>query len=84
MSHFQTLLMFFTENLPKPGDKCVAVGWGILESDQPVVADTLQEVEVPIITNCSKKFSNASMYVCGGFPEGGKDSCQGKNVLTVC
>ena len=57
----------------------MAVGWGITDAETtPVeVADTLQEVEVPILNNCTKRYSNASMYICGGFAEGGKDSCQG-------
>ena len=58
----------------------MAVGWGITDAETtPVeVADTLQEVEVPILNNCTKRYSNASMYICGGFAEGGKDSCQGE------
>ena len=66
-------------SIPMPGDECLAVGWGITDAETtPVeVADTLQEVEVPILNNCTKRYSNASMYICGGFAEGGKDSCQG-------
>jgi hypothetical protein len=61
----------------------LAVGWGITDAETtPVeVADTLQEVEVPILNNCTKRYSNASMYICGGFAEGGKDSCQGMYIV---
>ena len=61
----------------------MAVGWGITDAETtPVeVADTLQEVEVPILNNCTKRYSNASMYICGGFAEGGKDSCQGMYIV---
>ena len=70
-------------SIPKPGDTCLAVGWGITDAETtPVeVADTLQEVEVPILNNCTKRYSNASMYICGGFAEGGKDSCQGMYII---
>ena len=88
------VLFSLLASIPKPGDKCLAVGWGITDAETtPVeVADTLQEVEVPILNNCTKRFSNASMYICGGFAEGGKDSCQGmyivyfniKELLTTC
>lgn len=63
---------------PRPSDTCLAVGWGLLDDDdQRDVADTLQEVKVPIKENCQKNNANASMYICGGFAEGGKDTCQG-------
>ena len=73
------VLFSLLASIPKPGDTCLAVGWGITDAETtPVeVADTLQEVEVPILNNCTKRYSNASMYICGGFAEGGKDSCQG-------
>ena len=73
------VLFSLIASIPKPGDTCLAVGWGITDAETtPVeVADTLQEVEVPILNNCTKRYSNASMYICGGFAEGGKDSCQG-------
>ena len=63
----------------------MAVGWGITDAETtPVeVADTLQEVEVPILNNCTKRYSNASMYICGGFAEGGKDSCQGTYICCI-
>lgn len=65
--------------VPKSGDTCLAVGWGLLEDDyQRDVADTLQEVKVPIKEECQKNNANASMYICGGFDEGGKDTCQGR------
>ena len=72
-------------SIPKPGDTCLAVGWGITDAETtPVeVADTLQEVEVPILNNCTKRYSNASMYICGGFAEGGKDSCQGTYICCI-
>jgi len=54
-------------------DNCIAVGWGLLD-DFSSVADTMQEVEVPINEDCPK---NNDIFICGGFEEGGKDTCQG-------
>jgi hypothetical protein len=41
-----------TLTLPNKGDKCKAVGWGKLRQSIGPVADTLQEVEVPILEEC--------------------------------
>ena len=66
------------ETTPQSGDWCYAVGWGLLDDGaNRDVADTLQEVQVPILENCDKKKANESMYICGGFEEGGHDTCQG-------
>ena len=45
--------------------------------------DTLQYVRVPAISNsdCNEAYgagSITSAMICAGFPEGGKDACQGK------
>ena len=87
-SHLISITLGFfliSANVPKPGDECLAVGWGIVDAEATpaVVADTLQEVPVPILTNCTKRYSNASMYVCGGFAEGGKDTCQGTCFIVI-
>ena len=62
-----------TLTLPNKGDKCKAVGWGKLRQSIGPVADTLQEVEVPILEECK----NNEIQICGGFDEGGKDACEG-------
>ena len=62
-----------TVTLPNTEDTCMAVGWGKLRQSIGPVADTLQEVEVPILENCK----NNEIQICGGFDEGGKDACEG-------
>ncbi|KAG6462735.1 hypothetical protein O3G_MSEX013433 [Manduca sexta] len=65
------------------GVKAVASGWGTL-SEEGKVSCTLQEVEVPVLSNeaCRKtKYTPAMItdnMLCAGYPETGqKDSCQG-------
>ncbi|XP_068622390.1 trypsin-7-like [Battus philenor] len=65
------------------GVKAVASGWGTL-SEEGKVSCTLQEVEVPVISNeeCRKTKYTPSMItdnmMCAGYPKTGqKDSCQG-------
>ncbi|KAI5646906.1 trypsin domain-containing protein [Phthorimaea operculella] len=65
------------------GVKAVASGWGTL-SEEGKVSCTLQEVEVPVISNeeCRRTKYTATMItdnmLCAGFPQTGqKDSCQG-------
>ncbi|KAJ8718949.1 hypothetical protein PYW07_016505 [Mythimna separata] len=65
------------------GVKAVASGWGTL-TEEGKVSCTLQEVEVPVISNqdCRNTKYTASMItdnmLCAGFPKTGqKDSCQG-------
>ena len=75
---FQDVMNPGLEAVPKAGDNCLAVGWGLLDDGaNRDVADTLQEVQVPILDKCEKSNSNGSMYICGGFAQGGKDTCQG-------
>ncbi|KAJ0177720.1 hypothetical protein K1T71_006593 [Dendrolimus kikuchii] len=65
------------------GVKAVAAGWGTL-TEEGKVSCTLQEVEVPVISNydCRNTKYTATMItdnmMCAGYPKTGqKDSCQG-------
>lgn len=64
------------------GAKAVASGWGTL-TEEGKVSCTLQEVEVPVITNeeCKNTKYSSNMItdnmLCAGYPKvGQKDSCQ--------
>jgi len=63
------------------GVEATVTGWGNTSSSEIDFPDTLQEVEVPIVSNadCSQAYPNGitSNMVCAGVPEGGVDSCQG-------
>ena len=58
-------------------------GWGRRsERDRSSVAEILQEVQVPIISNdvCAGHYNNGVITpssLCSGLQQGGKDSCQG-------
>ncbi|XP_045413393.1 ovochymase-2 isoform X5 [Lemur catta] len=76
--------------LPEPGEQfeagfiCTTAGWGRLGEDG-VLPQVLQEVNLPILTHkeCMaalsslKKFLSGKTFLCTGFPEGGRDACQG-------
>lgn len=61
------------------GKKATVIGWGKL-SEGGLTSNTLQEVDVPIISNemCQSSYSNLTKnMICAGETAGGKDSCQG-------
>lgn len=61
------------------GQDCWATGWGTLEEGGDI-ANTLQEVDVPIVSNddCRSSYSTLTdNMICAGLTDGGKDSCQG-------
>lgn len=57
-----------------------AIGWGRLEQDG-TSSYTLQQVQLPIISNtneyCSNVVDDDSVQFCAGYIAGGKDTCQG-------
>ncbi|GIX80960.1 serine proteinase stubble [Caerostris extrusa] len=66
------------------GKNATVTGWGRL-SEGGVLPSILQEVQVPIISNekCKNMFLAAGrheyipdIFMCAGFEEGGRDSCQ--------
>ncbi|XP_011601076.1 serine protease 27 [Takifugu rubripes] len=70
------------------GMQCYVTGWGNIRDDVPLQGlGTLQEVQVPIISqsSCQEMYSLDPkdkvdiLYdmICAGYQEGGKDSCQG-------
>ncbi|XP_049937465.1 uncharacterized protein LOC126412088 [Schistocerca serialis cubense] len=77
--------------LPKPdsvlkdGRLCTVIGWGQLFEDGRIFPDTLQEVQLPIITTaeCRKRTVLLPLYrvtenmFCAGFDRGGRDACLG-------
>ncbi|XP_037319265.2 serine protease 27-like [Pungitius pungitius] len=67
---------------------CYVTGWGYTRENVPLAgAGTLQEVQVPIVsqsscqsmyaTNPTEPVDILSDMICAGFAQGGKDSCQG-------
>ncbi|KAK6630290.1 hypothetical protein RUM44_004957 [Polyplax serrata] len=77
--------------LPKPqtsiidGAICTIVGWGQLSEVGLVFPDTLQEVQLPILSTseCRKRTLFLSLYkitddmFCAGYDRGGRDACLG-------
>lgn len=67
------------------GKFATVTGWGRLYEDGPL-PDTLQHVEVPVITNkdCESMYRRAgyieeipNIFICAGLSKGTKDSCEG-------
>jgi len=67
------------------GSNAWVTGWGRLYEDGPLPA-VLQEVPLPIINNkqCEAMYEKAGfrehiphIFICAGYREGGKDSCEG-------
>ncbi|KAM6913335.1 trypsin-like [Lycodopsis pacificus] len=64
------------------GTSCWVTGWGTINSDGTSLPfpQTLQEAQVPIVTNtqCDAVYGSiTSNMICAGLDEGGRDSCQG-------
>ncbi|XP_051994786.1 trypsin-like [Xyrauchen texanus] len=63
------------------GTKSWITGWGKLKFADTTLPNTLQEVEIPIVSNsvCRSAYGGSitSNMVCAGLTQGGKDSCQG-------
>ncbi|XP_029435048.1 enteropeptidase [Rhinatrema bivittatum] len=64
-----------------PGINCSIAGWGRTEN-QGSTANTLQEAQIPLITNvkCQQQMPEYSItgnMMCGGYDHGGIDTCQG-------
>lgn len=63
------------------GEKGIVTGWGAIKEGGSV-SNTLQEVEVPILSNTecrSTKYPSRKItdnMMCAGYKQGGKDSCQ--------
>lgn len=79
--HFQ----YFSEK-SFAGEKGIVTGWGVKQPSKARrgVSTTLQELEVPIMSNDECKETGYDQkqitdnMLCAGFKEGGKDSCQVK------
>ncbi|CAG5101575.1 Similar to Enteropeptidase-like, partial [Cotesia congregata] len=70
---------------PKSGTICTVTGWGQLFEIGRIFPDTLQEVELPLISTeeCRKKTLFLPLYritsgmLCAGLKDGGRDACMG-------
>ncbi|XP_023380834.1 ovochymase-2 [Pteropus vampyrus] len=78
--------------LPEPGERfkagliCKTAGWGRLTEGKNFCASTLNQLlELPILTRKEcvaalltlKKPVSGQTFLCTGFPDGGRDACQG-------
>ncbi|XP_051742267.1 trypsin [Ctenopharyngodon idella] len=63
------------------GTKSWITGWGKLNFADTSLPSTLQEVQIPVVSNSDCKTAYGSVItsnmLCAGVNEGGKDSCQG-------
>ncbi|XP_037968766.2 uncharacterized protein LOC105389290 [Plutella xylostella] len=70
---------------PPTGHHCTVVGWGQLYEHERVFPDTLQEVELPVISTaeCRRRTRLLPLYrvtddmFCAGYERGGRDACLG-------
>jgi secreted trypsin-like serine protease len=65
---------------PPTSMNATAIGWGLL-TEGGSASYTLQQVQLPIISDtnkyCSNVVNNDLLQFCAGFIQGGKDTCQG-------
>lgn len=70
----------FMDSWGQPGATSTVAGWGATRQGGSG-ANTLQKVDVPIVSNadCNLSYPGdiANDNICAGFQEGGRDSCQG-------
>lgn len=84
-SDYQPLFLFSgipTENIlaSLTGEISTIIGWGATSADGLQYPETLQEVQLPIVSNavCSIYMSGITeQMLCAGYSTGGKDSCFG-------
>ncbi|KOC65504.1 Enteropeptidase [Habropoda laboriosa] len=70
---------------PKSGTTCTVTGWGQLFEIGRIFPDTLQEVQLPVISTeeCRRKTLFLPLYritsgmLCAGLKDGGRDACLG-------
>ncbi|XP_030027559.2 uncharacterized protein LOC115445432 isoform X2 [Manduca sexta] len=70
---------------PPAGQHCTVLGWGQLYEHERVFPDTLQEVELPVISSaeCRRRTRLLPLYrvtddmFCAGYEHGGRDACLG-------
>ncbi|XP_003707051.3 uncharacterized protein LOC100882162 isoform X1 [Megachile rotundata] len=70
---------------PKSGTMCTVTGWGQLFEIGRIFPDTLQEVQLPVISTeeCRRKTLFLPLYritsgmLCAGLKDGGRDACLG-------
>ncbi|XP_068966779.1 uncharacterized protein [Bombus flavifrons] len=73
------------ESEPKSGTTCTVTGWGQLFEIGRIFPDTLQEVQLPVISTeeCRRKTLFLPLYritsgmLCAGLKDGGRDACLG-------
>ncbi|XP_017758253.1 PREDICTED: uncharacterized protein LOC108549401 [Eufriesea mexicana] len=73
------------ESEPKSGTMCTVTGWGQLFEIGRIFPDTLQEVQLPVISTeeCRRKTLFLPLYritsgmLCAGLKDGGRDACLG-------
>ncbi|XP_017781082.1 PREDICTED: serine protease nudel-like isoform X2 [Nicrophorus vespilloides] len=73
------------ESPPNDGRMCTVIGWGQLFEIGKIFPDTLQEVQVPVISTekCRERtlfmplFSLTEDMFCAGYDRGGRDACLG-------
>ncbi|XP_066259069.1 uncharacterized protein [Euwallacea similis] len=74
-----------TDQVLENGQLCTVVGWGQLFEVGRIFPDTLQEVQIPVISTaeCRKRTLFLPLYkitddmFCAGFDRGGRDACLG-------
>lgn len=68
----------------------IVAGWGWNDEDGVNMSSKLHRVQVPLMSRseCEKRFLTAGYSVpidktkvCAGWPEGGKDACQVRNLM---
>ncbi|XP_075047361.1 trypsin-3-like [Mixophyes fleayi] len=66
---------------PTVGSQCLVSGWGNLLTDGEEYPDSLQCLNIPVLSSasCTASYPNqiTNNMFCAGYIEGGKDSCQG-------
>ncbi len=75
----QTPIEMVSEGWEGPGVLASVAGWGLTTEYAQVTSTILLETEVPIYAaeSCTAAYGFISTVICAGYPEGGRDTCQG-------